>query len=123
MDAIKVVSAYWAAADERDWTAFGELLAPDVVYELPQTRERVRGRAAYVRFNAEYPGDWAVEPVRITGDARHAASWMRFTVDGGEQTQVGFFDLDDEGRIARIADFWPVPYEPPPGREHLVERY
>jgi ketosteroid isomerase-like protein len=123
MSAADVVAAYWKAARARDWAAFGELLAEDVVYELPQTRERIRGRETYVQFNAEYPGDWDIEPIRITGDDRHGASWMRFTVDGGEQTQMGFFDLDDDGRIAHISDFWPTPYEPPPGREHLVERY
>ena len=25
--------------------------------------------------------------------------------------------------ITRITDFWPEPYEPPSGREHLVERW
>jgi SnoaL-like domain len=37
---------YWAAAEARDWDAFVKLLAVDVVYQGPQTRERVRGRAA-----------------------------------------------------------------------------
>lgn len=34
-----------------------------------------------------------------------------------------FFRFDKSGRIAHITDFWPTPYEPPSGREHLVERY
>jgi SnoaL-like protein len=123
MAATEVVTAYWTAANARDWATFAALLAPDVVYELPQTRERIRGREAYVRFNEEYPGNWRVEPVRIVGDDRHGASWTRFLVDGGEQTGLCFFDLDGAGLIARITDFWPTPYEPPPGREHLVERY
>jgi len=25
--------------------------------------------------------------------------------------------------ITQVTDFWPEPYEPPPGREHLVERW
>jgi len=54
-----VVTAYWEAANSRDRAAFGDLLAEDVVYEGPQARERVRGRANYVRFN--------VERVRVTG--------------------------------------------------------
>jgi hypothetical protein len=123
MNAVRAIEAYWAAANARDWAGFGALVAPDVVYELPQTRERIRGRERYVRFNAEYPGDWTVEPVRIVGDDRRAASWTRFLVDGAEQTGLCFFDLDGSGLIARITDFWPKPYEPPPGREHLVERY
>lgn len=44
-DANEVVTAYWAAANARDWGSFRDLLAEDVVYEGPQTRERVRGRA------------------------------------------------------------------------------
>ena len=119
----EVVRAYWAACEARDWEAFGALLADDVVYEAPQTRERVRGRAAYVRFNAEFPGDWHLAVERATGEGRHAATWIKFYVDGTEQDGLCFFVLDDAGRIAEIRDFWPDPYEPPPGREHLVERF
>lgn len=119
----EVVAAYWAAAEARDWATFGGLLADDVVYELPQTRERVRGRAAYVRFNAEFPGDWHLEVERIVGSGRQAASWIQFSGEGGAQPGLGFFDLDEQDRIVHIVDFWPEPYEPPPGREHLVERY
>src|ERR1035437_6877768 len=52
-DAHEVVAAYWAAAQARDWNAFGALLADDVIYRSPQTREQVRGRAPYIRFNVE----------------------------------------------------------------------
>jgi ketosteroid isomerase-like protein len=45
-DAHEVVAAYWAAAEARDWAAFGALLADDVTYQAPQTREQVRGREA-----------------------------------------------------------------------------
>ncbi|MGP3959181.1 hypothetical protein ACTWPT_24555 [Nonomuraea sp. 3N208] len=31
-------------------------------------------------------------------------------------------ELSGRGLISRITDYWPEPYEPPPGREHLVER-
>jgi SnoaL-like domain len=119
----ETIVAFWAAAEARDWAAFGALLAPDVSYEVPQTRELVRGREAYVRFNAEFPGDWHVELVRAVGEGRHGASWIRFLEGGKEDTGISFFDLDEAGLIAGVHDFWPEPYEPPPGREHLVERY
>ena len=123
-DSHQVVAAYWAAAEARDWETFGSLLAEDMVYEGPQTRERVRGRAAYVRFNVEgFPGDWHLAVERIVGEGRHAASWIQFSGENGTQPGLCFFDLDDDGRIARIADFWPDPYELPAGRAHLVERY
>ena len=121
-DPTVVIEAYWAAANRRDWDAFGALLADDVVYEVPQTDERVRGRDAYLRFNMEYPGDWTAAIERIVGSGTNGASWTTFTIGDEHMTGLCFFDLDDQGRIAHIADFWPEPYEPPPGREHLVER-
>lgn len=122
-DARTVIERYWAAAEHRDWNTFGALLAPDVVYEIPQTRERVRGREAYVRFNAEYPGDWRVTVERVVAEERRGVSWTSFTVDGRTETGLCFFTLDDDGLIDTVTDFWPEPYEPPAGREHLVERY
>lgn len=34
-----------------------------------------------------------------------------------------WFSFGDDGVITSVTDFWPEPYEPPTGREHLVERY
>ncbi|MFF4248171.1 nuclear transport factor 2 family protein [Streptomyces sp. NPDC001822] len=119
------VEAYWAAADARDWEAFAATLSDDVVYDLPQTRERVLGRDRYVRFNREYPGDWRVRIERIVadGEGRQAAARTCFAVAGEEISAVHFFAFDAVGRINEVTDFWPEPYEPPAGREHLVERY
>ena len=123
-DAHQVVAAYWEAAERRDWDAFTQLLAADVVYEGPQTRERVRGPEAYLRFNVEgFPGDWHLTVERIIGEGRHAASWIEFSDAGDRYPGLCFFDLDEDGRIARITDFWPTPTELPGSRAHLVERY
>ncbi len=119
-----VVAAYWAAAEARDWAAFADLVAEHVVYEAPQTRERVRGRAAYVRFNAEgFPGGWHITVERIAGQGRHAASWIQMSDAGDHYPGLCFFDLGEDGRIDRITDFWPTPQEPPASRAHLAERY
>ncbi|MFH8402045.1 nuclear transport factor 2 family protein [Streptomyces anulatus] len=126
------VEAYWTAAEARDWSAFGATLAEGVVYDLPQTRERILGKERYLRFNQEYPGDWHVRVERIVADAegRQAAARTGFTVTGdqpGQQPEeldaIHFFTFDEEGLITGVTDFWPESYEPPAGREHLVERY
>jgi predicted ester cyclase len=123
-NAHEVVAAYWAAAEARDWNAFGALLADDVIYRGPQTREQVRSRDPYIRFNVEgFPYDWHLTVHRIVGEGQHAASWIEFTGPEGTQSGLCFFDLADDGKIALITDFWPEPYELPASRAHLVERY
>jgi hypothetical protein len=117
-----LVIAFAAALEHRDWEAFAALLAPAVVYELPQTRERIRGRERYVRFNAEYPGDWHVEPQLVLGDGNNGCLLFRWTLDDDSMLAVAFFEVRD-GLITKVTDLWPEPYEPPPGREHLVERW
>lgn len=119
------MTSYWAAAERRDWDAFGALVAEDVVYEAPQSRERVRGRSAYVRFNREgFPGAWRVEVVNIVGGNGGAASWISLSdADGTVQPGLSFFEMNQSHLITRITDFWPEPYELPASRAHLVERY
>jgi ketosteroid isomerase-like protein len=121
----EAVTAYWAAVEARDWETLAGLVAGDVFYEVPQTRERVRGREAYVRFCAEgFPGEWHITVERAVGQDQHAATWVVWAPgEDAAQSGVSFFDVGDDGRIARITDFWPEPYEPPANRAHLVERY
>ncbi|MCX4907619.1 nuclear transport factor 2 family protein [Streptomyces sp. NBC_00878] len=122
-DLRKTVESFWATAEDRNWTAFADTLAEDVVYTLPQTRERVRGRKRYVQFNREYPGDWHVRIERIVAEPGQVVTWLHVTSGLEEMHAISFFTGDAEGRVLTITDFWPEPYEPPPGREHLVERY
>ena len=122
-DLRKTVETFWAAAEARDWDAFTGTLAEDVVYTLPQTRERISGRERFVRFNREYPGDWHLRIERIVAEPGQVVSWAHFTVGLEEMYGIAFFTGDEHGRISAMTDFWPEPYEPPVGREHLVERY
>ena len=127
MDTAAAARAFWDTAEARDWDAFADLLADDVVYEMPQTRERIRGREAYVRFNREYPGDWHATVVRIVPGPSSAFTWVSVESMGkgedGSETGLSVLDFAPDGTISRVTDFWPEQYEPPAGREHLVERY
>lgn len=118
----ELIERYTQTANDRDWQTFGALLHEDIVYEIPQTRERIRGRSAYVNFNATFPGDWTLEIVRLVADEHQAVSQVAFRVNGQEQTGISFFEFT-AGLISRIVDFWPVPYEPTIRYSQYVERY
>ena len=117
-----LVHAFAGTMERRDWGAFAELLSADVVYEIPQTRERIRGRDQYVRFNADDSGDWHLEPNLVLADGDKGCLLFRWTVDAESMLAVALFEVEGE-RIVKVTDFWPAPYEPPAGREQLVERF
>jgi hypothetical protein len=115
--------AYVESLEQRDWGRLAALLDEDVVYEMPQTRERIRGRETYLRFNVEYPGDWHLSVRRVVAAGRTAALLLAFRVGDAMQDACVWLEEGEGGLIEQITDYWPETYEPPPGREHLVERW
>jgi len=115
--------AYVESLEQRDWPRLARLLAEEVVHEMPQTRERIRGRSAFLRFNTEYPGDWHLRVRRVLADGRFAALWLDVRVGADRLDACVWVEVDERGLIDRITDYWPEPYDPPAGREHLVERW
>lgn len=116
------VHAYVDAAERRDWDAFAALLADDVIYDMPQSSERIRGKSAFLQFNREYPGDWHLSARQIVADGRHAAAWLDSRVGDESQSACVWIELSEQGLITKITDFWPESYDPPYDRSHLVER-
>jgi ketosteroid isomerase-like protein len=117
------VTDFIESLERRDWETWSSLLHRDAVYEIPQTRERIRGRDRYLRFNQEFPGDWHLTLRVAIADEESGVAWFIWEVDGSEPADaVAFFTFSD-GLITSVTDFWPEPYEPPSGREHLVERW
>ena len=121
--AVDIVRQFWTLMQTNDFAAVASMLAPDFVLEWPQTKERIRGADRFVRMNSEYPahGRWQFTIHRIVGDGRDAVSDVAIT-DGVQQARaISFFETAD-GRVRRIVEYWPEPYEPPANRAHLVER-
>ena len=100
-----LVKRFVETLEARDWDTWAALLHEDVVYEIPQSRERIRGRDSYLRFNQEYPGDWHLRVLQVIADDTQGVVRFHWQVTGEE------------------ADYWPEAYDPPPGREHLVEQW
>ena len=122
-DTVALFTRYVDRLEARDWPGVEDVLHPDVVYRLPQTREVVRGRDAYLRWNREYPDVWHLRLVVAYGDATGGAARLRVAIDG-EDSDVDalvFVTVADD-RLAEITDWWPAAYEPDPARTHLADR-
>ena len=114
---------FYAALEARDWAAVEAVLAPEVVYELLQSRERVRGRGDYLRFNQDYPGDWHLTVRRLLGEGQQRAVWLEVRLEDEVMDNLAWLTLDDDARISSVVDFWPEPSEPAPHRPTYVERW
>lgn len=118
---VALVRSYVERLEARDWAGVTQVLHPDVTYRLPQTREVVRGRDAYLRWNREYPDGWHLRLAEAYGDLSGGAARVDVEVDDERVTAIVFVSVEG-GLITEIYDWWPTPYDPPPGRAHLATR-
>jgi ketosteroid isomerase-like protein len=119
---IAVVEEFWRLMATNDFDSVAAVLADDFVWELPQSKERVRGAKNFAQVNREYPanGPWHFEIHRIVGNESEAVSEVMVT-DGVQTARaVSFFTMKHE-KIHRLREYWPEPYTAPTGRAHLVE--
>ncbi|MCY4756344.1 nuclear transport factor 2 family protein [Pelomonas aquatica] len=117
-----LVLRHWQLANAHDWVAFARLLHPALVYEAPQSRERIRGALGYVDYYATWPQPWRVEVQKCIADDAGAMTRIDFVSSAPTMTGLTIFDIQD-GLIARVTDYWPDPYEPGPRASVHVERY
>jgi ketosteroid isomerase-like protein len=117
MDAKSTVAELWRRLQARDWNGFAALLADDLVIEWPNTRQRIRGRDAYVGFNRAYPEGWTIEVLDLVADGNIVVSEVRVPhADLGRFDLVSILEVE-EGRVVRGREYWmdevtePVPPE------------
>ena len=65
MDPKSVVAELWRRLQARDWDGLAELLAEDLVIDWPNSRQRIRGRDAWLAFNRAYPEGWTIEVLTL----------------------------------------------------------
>jgi ketosteroid isomerase-like protein len=120
--AIDVVEEFWRLMATNDFDSVAAVLADDFVWDLPQSKERIRGAKNFAQVNREYPANapWQFETHRVFGSDTEAVSDV--TVTDGVQTAraISFFTIKHD-KITCLREYWPEPYAAPPGRAHLVE--
>jgi ketosteroid isomerase-like protein len=122
MKAVALAKEFWEAMMTNDFRLVGSLLSDDFVLEWPQSNERIRGRDNFATMNEEYPahGRWHFTVNRIVGDDLEAVSDV-FVTDGVQNARAISFFTIQEGRIAKLVEFWPEPFTGREDRKHLVE--
>jgi hypothetical protein len=137
----QVVERYVKALTDGNLDLQGEVCAPDVVMEWPQSGERIRGWANVRAVHENYPGGlpkdldskvigsedrWVVGPsfnvLRIegTGDVYTLIGSARYP-DGQIWQVVSLLELHS-GKIAKTTDVYGAPFDPPAWRSQWVER-
>ncbi len=122
MNARSIALAHWELANMRDWKKFGQLLAQNMVYEAPQTKERITGSTGYIDFFATWPGAWSAKVVKCIADEHSAMTLIEFQSAAPPMTGLTIFEFED-GLISKVTDYWPTPYEPEPRASANVQRY
>jgi hypothetical protein len=116
------IEQHWSLANARDWDGFARLLAPDLVYEVPQTRERIVSAAGYLDLFCTWPQPWRADVRQLLVDGDSAMCRIDFVTGDETQTGISLFELK-QGLITRVTDYWPEAYEPPPRVSTYFTRY
>lgn len=139
-----IVERYARALQDKDFDALALLLADDYVDELPQSGERVRGRANALAYLRLYPGGlgtieptsarlvgaedrWVLTPMfaplRIegSGDVYTYVGAVRYAT--GETWQMIQIVELRQGKIATTTSWFAAPFEAPEWRAPYVERF
>lgn len=99
-----------------------ELRRPDFVLDMPQSRERVRGRDALRTMQERFPAPTPAMTLRKVTGASHVWVAEADIEYGDDRWQVVvIFELDGRGLIARETRYYTKPFEAPAWRAELVE--
>ncbi|HEX7029794.1 MAG TPA: nuclear transport factor 2 family protein [Gammaproteobacteria bacterium] len=106
-----------------DFHSVAEVLHPDFALDWPQSGERILGAFNFGEMNANYPakGRWRFSVERLVADDNGAVTDTAITDGDIEARAITFFTVRD-GKIRRVVEYWPEPFEPREDRAQWVER-
>ncbi len=117
-----VVREFWRLMQTNDFDAVGAVLSDDFVVEWPQSNELIRGRERFAGLNREYPahGHWQFTVNQCVAGSGHVVTDVSVT-DGVQSARAISFFTVTGGRISKLREYWPEPYDPPGNRAQWVE--
>ena len=140
----EIVERYARALNDKDFDALAPLITDDYVDEMPQSGERVRGKANALALLRNYPGGvgtidpkstrlvsaedrWVMTPSftvqRIEGSGDVYTFVGTATYANGETWQMIQIIELRQGKIARTTSWYAAPFEAPAWRAGFVERF
>jgi SnoaL-like domain len=139
-----IVERYARALQDKDFEALALLLADDYVDEMPQSGERVRGKANALAEVRNYPGGvgtiepqsarlvgaedrWVLTPtsapLRIEGSGDVYTYVGTATYANGETWQIIQIVELRQGKVAKTTTWFAAPFDAPDWRAPFVERF
>ena len=139
-----VVERYARAVQDKNHDALEALFTDDYVDEMPQSGERIRGRANAIAYIRSYPGGvgtvdpastrlvgaedrWVITPMyaplRIEGSGDVYTYVGTATYSNGETWQMIQIIELRQGKIAKTTSWFAAPFEAPEWRAPFVERF
>lgn len=120
-----IVREFWRLMASNDFASVAAVLAEDLVVEWPQSKERIRGSKNFIQVNAEYPahGPWKFTVNRLVAGDGDGEVVTQVSVSDGVQTAepISFFTVRG-GKITRMVEYWPEPFQPATNRQQLTEQ-
>lgn len=139
-----IVARFAQALQAKDFDAQAAILAEDFIDEMPQSGERIRGKANWLAMSRNYPGGvgtvdpsgqrlvgaedrWVLTPtfapLRIegSGDVYTYVGTVRY--GNGETWQMLTIVELRQGKVAKTTTWYAAPFEAPEWRAPFVERF
>ena len=107
--------------ETHDFDVMNEVFADDAALEYSQSGERIRGRANIRAVEENYPALPMVTIRRklVVGDLAVVESDLDY--QGKPYQELSIFEFRD-GKVVRLTQYFPEPFEAPASRARWVER-
>jgi ketosteroid isomerase-like protein len=112
---------HWAASAAGDLETEHEIYRDDVVVEYPQSGERICGRHNIQALRGHHPSKLGFTIRRVIGSGDLWVSEYVITYDGRPVYTVSIMEFRD-GKVAREAQYFADPFDPPAWRTQWVEQ-